>query len=124
MVLNLGGFKFNWKQVGNISIMTDFGISSQNRVQNFPALISTNLGNQTINLTGQTLPKQGDRQTALKSLYSLANTRQSYALVNGNGKYYGRFSILKITENQAIFTPQGSFFAQSFTIELQKDYDS
>ena len=101
MVLNLGGFKFNWKQVGGISLETEFGISSQDRIQNHPVLFAANLGNQTVSIEGQTMPYNGDKQTALKRLYALASGRQSYA----------------------IFTPNGAFFTQSFNIELRRDYD-
>ena len=123
MVLNLGGFKFNWKQVGGISLETEFGISSQDRIQNHPALFAANLGNQIVNIEGQTMPYNGDKQTALKRLYELARSRQSYALTNGNGKYFGRFAVVKIREKQAVFTPNGAFFTQSFNIELRRDYD-
>ena len=82
-----------------------------------------NLGNQTISVDGQTLPYQGDKQTALKRLYELASGRQSYPLTNGNGKYFGRFAVIKISEKQAVFTPNGAFFTQSFGLELRRDYD-
>ena len=65
----------------------------------------------------------GDKQTALKRLYELARGRQSYALTNGNGKYFGRFAVIKISEKQAVFTPNGAFFTQSFSLELRRDYD-
>lgn len=123
MVLNLGGFKFNWKQVGGISLETEFGISSQDRIQNHPVLFAANLGSQTVNIEGQTMPYNGDKQTALKRLYELARGRQSYALTNGNGKYFGRFAVIKISEKQAVFTPNGAFFTQSFSLELKRDYD-
>ena len=124
MVLNLGGFKFTWKQVGGISLETEFGVSSQDRIQNHPVLFAANLGNQTISVDGQTLPYQGDKQTALKRLYDIAYSRQSYALTNGNGKYFGRFAVVKIREKQAVFTPNGAFFTQSFNIELKRDFSS
>ena len=123
MVLNLGGFKFNWKQVGGISFETEFGISSQDRIQNHPVLFAAHLGNQTVSIEGQTMPYNGDKQTALKRLYDIAYSRQSYPLTNGNGKYFGRFVVIKISEKQAVFTPNGAFFTQSFSLELRRDYD-
>ena len=124
MVLNLGGFKFNWKQVGGISLETEFGISSQDRIQNHPVLFAASLGNQTVSIEGQTMPYNGDKQTALKRLYELVSGRQSYPLTNGNGKYFGRFAVTKISEKQAVFTPNGAFFTQSFNIELKRDFSS
>lgn len=123
MVLNLGGFSFTWKQLKGIGIESDFGISKASRIQNYPALIRANKEEQTVTLSGETLPNSGDKQKALKPLYELASLGQSYVLVNGNGKYFGKFAIAKISENQTIFTSSGSFFKQSFTLELVRDYD-
>ena len=102
---------------------TEFGISSQDRIQNHPVLFAANLGNQTVSIEGQTMPYNGDKQTALKRLYDIAYSRQSYPLTNGNGKYFGRFAVIKISEKQAVFTPNGAFFTQSFSLELRRDYD-
>ena len=50
MVLNLGGFKFNWKQVDGILLEMEFGISSKDRIRNHPVLFAANLGNQTVSI--------------------------------------------------------------------------
>lgn len=123
MVLSLGGFKFNWRQTDSISRESDFGISQNERVQNHPALFRANLGNESLKIDGHTLPYQGDKQDALKKLYALANAGRSYALITGYGKYLGKFVITKISENQAVFTDNGLFFTQSFSLELKKDYE-
>lgn len=123
MVLNLGGFKFEWKQTSEIAIETEFGITSQERIANFEALLSAKLGSQTVNLNGQTLPFACDGQSALKPLYALAELRQSLPLVTGLGKYLGRFAIEKISENRSVFAPNGAFFTQTFSLILRRDYD-
>ena len=123
MVLNLGGFKFEWKQTSEISVETEFGITSQERIANFEALLSAKLGSQSINLNGQTLPFAQDRQSALKPLYALAELRQSLPLVTGLGKYLGKFAIEKISENRSVFAPNGVFFTQTFSLTLRRDYD-
>ncbi|MBE3607052.1 phage tail protein [Campylobacter sp. RM13119] len=123
MVLSLGGFKFNWKQTDGISRESEFGISENARIGNYPALFRANLGNESIKIDGHTLPYSGDKQEALKPLYALANLGQSYPLVTGYGKYLGRFAITKISESQAIFTDNGLFFTQGFSLELRHDYE-
>ncbi len=123
MVLNLGGFKFEWKQTSEISVETEFGITSQERIANFEALLSAKLGSQSINLNGQTLPFVQDGQEALKPLYALAELRQSLPLVTGRGKYLGKFAIEKISENRSVFAPNGAFFTQTFSLTLRRDYD-
>jgi len=120
MVLNIGGFAF--KQLDSINISSDFSISTIDRIQNHQGLLALFKPKQTISLSGQTLPFRGDKQKALKKLYSLASLQQSYPLVNGADKYFGEFAISKIEENQSRFTNTGAFFIQNFTIELIKDY--
>lgn len=123
MVLNIGGFKFEWKQTLGIDMQTDFSIESIDRIENHPTLLSAALESQTISVSAQTLPFRNDGQNTLKALYILAATRQSYPLVGGNGRYFGRFAIIKISEKRAIFTPNGAFLTQNFTMELKRDYD-
>ncbi|MGH1600826.1 phage tail protein [Campylobacter majalis] len=123
MVLSLGGFKFGWKQTDSISRESDFGISENARIGNHPALFRANLGNESIKIDGHTLPNSGDKQEALKLLYMLANTGISYPLTTGYGKYLGKFVITKISESQAVFTDNGLFFTQGFSLELKRDYD-
>ncbi|QCD52227.1 phage tail protein [Campylobacter sp. RM16192] len=123
MVLNLGGFKFDWMQTDSISKESEFGISSNDRINNYPLLFRANLGSQTITISGKTLPYSKDRQTGLKRLYELANEATSYPLTNGAGKYFGRFVIIKISETRSIFTKEGLFISQSFSVELRRDHD-
>lgn len=124
MVLSLGGFKFNWKQTDSISRESEFGISSSDRIGNYPALFRTNLGSESIKIDAHTLPNNGDKQSALKPLYDLASTWLSYVLVTGYGKYLGKFVITKISESQAVFTDNGLFFTQGFLLELKRDFSS
>lgn len=123
MVLSLGGFKFTWKQTDGISKESKFGISENIRIGNYPALFRANLGSESLKIDAHTLPYKGDKQDALKGLYALAKLGVSYPLVTGYGKYLGKFVITKISENQAVFTDNGLFFSQGFSLELKKDYD-
>lgn len=123
MILSLGGFKFKYGRVGSISIESDFGISENSRIKNYPAFFKNSLGTQTITIDGNTLPYNGDKQNSLKKLYELANAGLAYSLVTGHGKYLGKFIIIKISENRSIFTDNGLFFTQSFTLELKRDFE-
>ena len=77
MVLNLGGFKFEWKQTSEVAIETEFGINSAERINNHSALLNANLGTQSITISGQTLPFACDGLSALKPRYALAELLQS-----------------------------------------------
>ncbi|WP_069637907.1 phage tail protein [Campylobacter pinnipediorum] len=123
MVLSLGDFKFNWDQTNSIALQSEFGISKNERINNNPALFRQSLQSQSITIDGKTLPYKRDKQSGLKKLYELANSGKSHILVTGYGKYLGKFAIMSINENQSIFTDNGLFFTQSFSLELVRDYE-
>ncbi|MGP1450281.1 MAG: phage tail protein [Wolinella sp.] len=121
MILNLGGFSF--MIVDGLNLESEFGINKSEVVQNHALLFRANLGGESVNLEAHTLPLHGDKQSALKALYELAQKGESYTLVSGYGRYFGRFAIAKISEKQEIFTNDGRFFKQSFSLELIRDYE-
>ena len=123
MVLNLGGFKFEWHMVEGINIESEFGIGFNERILNTPAFFRASLGKSKITLDCKTLPFKKDGNSALDPLYALANDGLSYPLVSGSGKYLGRYVVVKISETRAIFTQSGAFLAQNFTLELEKTDD-
>ncbi|PSM51374.1 phage P2 GpU family protein [Campylobacter blaseri] len=123
MVLVLGGYEFSWQMINNMGLESEFGLSENERVANYPSLFRANLGKQNITLNCKTLPFAKHGNSALKPLYDLASLGLSYPLVSGNGEYFGRFVIEKISENRAIFTKDGHFFTQTFNLTLKRDYD-
>ncbi|HEG5915130.1 TPA: phage tail protein, partial [Campylobacter jejuni] len=47
----------------------------------------------------------------------------SYILTGANGKYYGKFVILALNENRSAFVDGSGFVAQSFSMDLERDFD-
>jgi len=123
MLFSIGGFKFEAAVIPqSLKRSTDYGISSQERVQNHAALIAAKKQKEEIEIAGVTLPKNGAGNKALEPLYALAETQKSYLLTSGRGKMFGRFAITSVEEEQGLFTDDGSFLVQSFTLKLIRDY--
>jgi phage protein U len=124
MIYSLGGFKFESSvAIDSIAKTTVYGITSQDRINNYASLYAAKKETQTITLTGKTLPSCGAKNNALEALYKLASKQVSYTLVSGSGKFIGRFAITSIVDTQSIFLPSGEFLGQSFSLTLTRDYN-
>ena len=123
MVLLLGNFKFKALNFENLERNLEYGINSQNRLNNTKAYFAVSKGSEKIKLQGKTLPLKGDRNTYLESLETMAKEQKSYTLVGANGKYYGKFIILSLSENRECFIDGSGFAKQSFSIDLDRDYE-
>lgn len=122
MTFVLGGFIFRADQINSMQFETDYNISDSKRIRNYETFFASTKESGTLNLTGQTFPYYKDTNRALDELYTLANLQESMPLINANGKYYGNFIIKKISEERAVFSPEGGFFYQTFNINLARDY--
>jgi phage protein U len=115
----MGSFKFESPVIlGQISKSVDYGISEQERINNYSVYFTAKKEKETITLSGVTLPNTGAKNTALDKLYSLAATKDTLLLSSGSGKSFGRFIITSINENRTVFVDNGAFLVQEFTVEL------
>lgn len=123
MVLSLGGFAFAALNFEGLERSLEYGVKSQTRIHNTSALFAQSKGSEKIKMQGRTLPLKGDRNTYLDKLETMAKDQQSYTLVGANGKYYGKFVILSISECRDSFVDGSGFVRQSFNLELERDYE-
>ncbi|TEY01273.1 phage tail protein [Campylobacter sp. US33a] len=123
MVLALGDFEFKALNFDNLERSLDFNIQSQSRLNNHSVLFSNSKESEKIKIQGKTLPLKGDRNTYLDKLENMAKQRKSFNLVGANGKYYGKFVILTLSENRSAFIDGSGFVAQSFSMDLERDFD-
>ncbi|EOH9591155.1 TPA: phage tail protein [Campylobacter jejuni] len=123
MVLALGEFKFKALNFDALERSLDFKITTQNRLNNYNALFASSKANEKIKIQGKTLPLRGDKNTYLDSLEKMAKKQISYTLTGANGRYYGKFVILNLSENQSAFIDGSGFVSQSFSLELERDFD-
>lgn len=123
MVLALGEFEFKALNFDDLERNLEFGIQSQNRLNNHNALFASSKESEKIKIQGKTLPLKGDKNTYLDKLENMAKKQKSYVLVGANGKYYGKFAILSLSENRSAFIDGSGFVAQSFSMDLERDFD-
>lgn len=124
MVLALGDFEFRALNFDSLERSLDFKIQSQDRLNNHNALLASSKESEKIKIQGKTLPLKGDRNIYLDKLENMAKKQESYTLAGANGRYYGKFAILSLSENQEAFIDGGGFLVQSFNIELERDYNN
>lgn len=123
MVLALGEFEFKALNFDNLERSLEYNIQSQNRINNHNALFASSKESEKIKIQAKTLPLKGDRNTYLDKLENMAKEQRSFILTGANGKYYGKFVILSLNENRSAFVDGSGFVAQSFSMDLERDFD-
>lgn len=123
MVLALGEFEFKALNFDGLERSLDFNIQSQSRLNNHDALFASSKQNETIKIQGKTLPLRGDKNTYLDKLESMGQKQSSYTLTGANGRYYGKFVILNLDENQSAFIDGAGFVVQTFSMDLKRDFN-
>lgn len=123
MIFCLGEFQFEALNVDELEKSYEYGIASIERINNHKALISVSKANESIRISGKTLPLSKDKNTYLDTLKQMASQNKSYAMCSASGRYFGNFAILSINERQSAFLNGSGFLVQSFELNLQRDFD-
>lgn len=123
MIFCLGEFEFEALNVDELEKNYEYGIRSIERINNHNALISIAKANESIKISGKTLPLSKDKNTYLDTLKQMASQNKSYAMCSASGVYFGKFAILSISEKQSVFLEGSGFLTQNFELNLQRDFD-
>ncbi|TKX33231.1 phage tail protein [Campylobacter taeniopygiae] len=123
MIFSLGNFEFEALNVDELERNYEYGITSIDRINNHSAIVSTKKENESIRISGKTLPLSKDKNTYLDTLKQMASKNESYVMCSANGIYFGKFVILGINEKQSAFLEGSGFLVQSFDLNLQRDFD-
>ncbi|EDA5833275.1 phage tail protein [Campylobacter jejuni] len=123
MIFCLGEFEFEALNIDELEKNYKYGIISIDRINNHNALISVQKENESIKISGKTLPLSKDKNTYLDTLKQMATKNESYAMCSASGRYFGKFAILSINEKQSAFLEGSGFLTQSFELSLQRDFD-
>ncbi|EAI1061929.1 phage tail protein, partial [Campylobacter jejuni] len=118
-----GEFEFEALNVDELEKNYEYGIRSIERINNHNALISVAKANESIKISGKTLPLSKDKNTYLDTLKQMASQNKSYAMCSASGVYFGKFAILSISEKQSAFLEGSGFLTQNFELNLQRDFD-
>jgi phage protein U len=122
MMLLLGAYRFAIKSSAyqTLKRQSEYRWQEINRINANPTLQFTGFGVETIDLEGVIYPhfKGGLKQITL--MRAQAGLGKPLFLVSGNGFAFGRWCIVKITENQSNFLNDGAPRKIEFSISLKR----
>jgi phage protein U len=80
-------------------------------------------GDDQISLTGALVPEIAGSQSAIETIRAMGDQGEAYPLVDGAGRVFGHYKILRLREHQGAFLDNGVPRRIDFSIELQRDDD-
>ncbi len=120
MILGVYRFAINNAAYQTLKRQSEYRWQEINRMGANPALQFTGFGVETIDLEGVIYPhfKGGLRQVTL--MRAEAGIGKPLMLISGNGNSFGRWCIVKISENQSVFMKDGAPLKIEFSISLKR----
>jgi phage protein U len=120
MILGVYRFAINNAAYQTLKRQSEYRWQEINRMGANPALQFTGFGVETIDLEGVIYPhfKGGIRQVSL--MRAEAGFGKPLMLISGNGNAFGRWCIVKISENQSVFMKDGAPLKIEFSISLKR----
>lgn len=120
MILGIYRFAINSAAYQTLKRQSEYRWQEINRIGANPALQFTGFGVETIDLEGVIYPhfKGGLRQVTL--MRAEAGIGKPLMLISGNGNAFGRWCIVKISENQSVFMKDGAPLKIEFSISLKR----
>jgi len=120
MILGVYRFAINSAAFQTLNRQSEYNWSEINRINSSPALQFTGFGVETIDLEGVIYPhfKGGLRQVTL--MRAEAGLGKPFFLISGNGNAFGKWCIVKITENQSSFMKDGAPLKIEFSLTLKR----
>lgn len=114
MIFCLGEFEFEALNVDELEKNYEYGIRSIERINNHNALISVAKANESIKISGKTLPLSKDKNTYLDTLKQMASQNKSYAMCSASGVYFGKFCDFKYQRKTKCFFRRQWLFNTKF----------
>jgi phage protein U len=120
MILGVYRFTINNAAYQTLKRQSEYRWQEINRMGANPALQFTGFGVEIIDLEGVIYPhfKGGIRQVSL--MRAEAGFGKPLMLISGNGNAFGRWCIIKISENQSVFMKDGAPLKIEFSISLKR----
>jgi phage protein U len=120
MILGVYRFAINNAAYQTLKRQSEYRWQEIKRMGANPALQFTGFGVETIDLEGVIYPhfKGGLRQVTL--MRAEAGVGKPLMLISGNGNAFGRWCIVKISENQSVFMKDGTPLKIEFSISLKR----
>lgn len=124
-LMTLGLFVFGMDTVPYQSLKhaMEWNHATSERFQARPAAQFLGPGAETVTISGLLVPEVAGRYSSIDRLREMANTGEDHSLVDGTGRVYGFFRIVRI-ETEHINIMAGGIPRQvDFTIELERAAD-
>lgn len=120
MILGVYRFAISSAAFQTLKRQSEYRWQEINRMGTNPALQFIGFGTETIDLEGVIYPhfKGGLRQVTL--MRAEAGIGKPLMLISGNGNAFGRWCIVKISENQSSFMKDGAPLKIEFSINLKR----
>jgi uncharacterized protein len=122
MMMCLGLFVFGMQTAAyqELQRQMEWKHQTTSRVGTRDAHQFTGLGEETITLSGWIAPELTGTALSLDALRFMADTGQSWILVQGTGRIYGSYVITNMTEGKTIFETNGDAKRIDFSITLKR----
>lgn len=119
-LMNLGTFQFEVNTAAYQALRrnTDYRWAKADRLTRSPARQFIGKGDDKITLSGRIYTAHAGGLGQLDQMRSMGATATPLMLIDGGGKVYGKFVILKVTEMQVNFIAGGKPRRQDFTLEI------
>lgn len=126
MLASLGLFVFETTTAAfeEVSRKSNYRFGTGNAVGTRPHMQYIGQDNDDISLSGTLYPEITKGIVSLDELRDMAATGKTYALMNGNGYYYGMCYITDISETQSHLLSDGTARKISFSLALKLADDS
>lgn len=126
MLASLGLFVFETSSAAfdELSRKSGYRFGTGNTVGTRPHMQYIGQDNDDISLSGTLYPEITGGIVTLDGLRDMAATGKTYALMNGNGYYYGMCYITDISETQSHLLDDGTARKIGFTVSLKLADDS
>jgi phage protein U len=124
-LLSLGLFIFatGHTAIDEIQRKSSYRYGAGNAVGVRPTLQYLGPDNDTMTLPGVLYPEITDPPSVLDALRDMAKTGQSYALLGGDGSYFGLWKITDIEETRQYLLPDGTPRKIEFNLQLKLQDD-
>lgn len=126
MLASLGLFVFETTTAAfeEVSRKSNYRFGTGNAVGTRPHMQYIGQDNDDISLSGTLYPEITSGIVSLDELRDMAATGKTYALMNGNGYYYGMCYITDISETQSHLLSDGTARKIDFSLSLKLADDS
>ncbi len=126
MLASLGLFVFETTSAAfeELSRKSNYRFGTGNAVGTRPHMQYIGQDNDDISLSGTLYPEITNGIVSLDELRDMAATGKTYALMNGNGYYYGMCYITDISETQSHLLSDGTARKIGFSLSLKLADDS